>query len=318
MAVEFLPTISASLGPLLIGVIMASCMYGVTTVQTYIYFERNSAADKTSMKYLVFSLWMLNTLRMAIVSNAAYTYMVTDFMNPVAICKPTWAIFPSAVVTVGASNAVVRCVFCYRVWRLSGNNFWLALPITLTIFASLGTNLAYSVIALFEYEWLLSWAFACSMAADILICASLCILLARRRTGFATSDTIVRKLTIYAVNTGLLSTICALLCLTTYLTMPDNFIFMALYIIYPELILNALLATFNGRTSLKKNTASAIVAQQESAQKCRGTHAMGQVKDINVVELGALTSSTSQGSDICVVEQVNEAHKVPQLHAWAT
>lgn len=35
----------------------------------------------------------------------------------------------------------------------------------------------------------------------------------------------------------------------------------------------------------------------------RPSHA--QMKDINVVELGVLTSSTSRGSDICVVEQVS-------------
>lgn len=109
-------------------------MYGVTTVQTYIYFERSSVADKKLMKYLVsfillssyyygqqlsthqvFFLWydtfwvyqlwprcdvtsshpgrILNTLRMAIVSNVAYTYMVTDFMNPFALLKPTWCAF---------------------------------------------------------------------------------------------------------------------------------------------------------------------------------------------------------------------------------
>lgn len=128
---------------------------------------------------------------------------------------------------------------------------------------------------------------------------------------------------------------------------------MALYIVYPEcrwycntrspprreqltsyfpVVLNSLLAKFNGRTSLHKNAPSITTAQHAdlgSPQTRRGVHAKGQVRtftahktkmmeiylertlraqtnDINIVELGVLDgSTTTQGSDVCVVEQVS-------------
>ncbi|EIW64838.1 uncharacterized protein TRAVEDRAFT_42251 [Trametes versicolor FP-101664 SS1] len=336
MSTESHLTVSGSLGPLLIGLILASCLYGVTSVQTYIYFIRGSLGDKKYLKSLVFFLWVLNTLRIVVLSSGAYTYMVTDFMDPLALSKPTWAFLPTSAVIMAISNGAVRIVFCYRIWRFSGHNFWLALLIALPVLTTTGTTLAYSVVAhrlpswtsLAEYAWLLSWAFACSITADILICASVCVLLARRRTGYAATDTIVRKLIMYAVSTGLLSSICALLCLITYLTMPDNLDFMALYIVYPELVLNSLLATLNGRTSLQKNVQSSSTAQHGtlgSSQIRRCVHPKGQLRapqanDINIVELGVLNSSTTmQGSDICVVEQGDEAHKKTEsLHSWAS
>ncbi|EIW64264.1 uncharacterized protein TRAVEDRAFT_41684 [Trametes versicolor FP-101664 SS1] len=290
-------TIDGSLGPLFVGLVLASCLYGVTTFQTYIYFA-HSSIDKMAMKILIFLLWILNTLRLAMVSYAAYTYMVTDFTNIFAILKPTWAIFPSTVVTVGLNNAVVRGVFCYRVWRLSGRNWWLASAIALTILTAFGANTAYAVISsgfqtwfdLPKVSWLLSFAFACSMAADILISASLCILLAMRKTGHARSDGILRTLIIYAINNAVISTACALACLITYLTMPDNFIFLSVYLIYPELILNALLATFNGRPALQRKMNMMTVTVQpavlDSAQSRRDTHAKRKTKDVNITELG--------------------------------
>ncbi|KAL1951485.1 hypothetical protein VTO73DRAFT_634 [Trametes versicolor] len=248
------------------------------------------------MKLLVFLLWILNTLRLAIVSYAAYTYMVTDFMNLFAILKPTWAVFPSTIVTVALNNAVVRGVFCYRVWRLSGRNRWLASAIALTIITTLGANIAYAIVSygfqtwldLPKASWLLSFTFACSMTADIIISASLCVLLAMRKTGHVRSDSVVRTLSIYAINNALLSTVCALICLLTYLTMPDNFIFMSLYMIYPELILNALLATFNGRPSLRRKMMTVTVqhATSDSAPSRDDAHAKRQEKDIDIVELG--------------------------------
>ncbi|EIW64265.1 uncharacterized protein TRAVEDRAFT_41685 [Trametes versicolor FP-101664 SS1] len=230
---------------------------------------------------------VLNTLRVSLITNAAYTYMVTDFMNLIAILKPTWGIFPSTVITVGFNNAVVRGIFCVRLWRLSGRNWWLASAIALFVLTALGVNVAYAVVShgfktwfdLPKYSWLLSLSLALSMVADILISASLCVLLAMRKTGHARSDSIVKTLTIYAINNALLSTTCALVCLVTYLTMPGNFIFMALYMIYPELILNALLATFNGRPSLQKKMMAVTVQHTpfDTEQSGRNAHSKREV-----------------------------------------
>lgn len=57
---------------------------------------------------------VLNTLRIAIVSNAAYTYMVTDFLNLLALLKPTWCVFSQAPLNLrykSESLFILRAMF---------------------------------------------------------------------------------------------------------------------------------------------------------------------------------------------------------------
>ncbi|KAH9857974.1 hypothetical protein C2E23DRAFT_802179 [Lenzites betulinus] len=161
---------------------------------------------------------------------------------------------------------------------------------------------------------MLSFAFATGMAADILISTSLSVLLAMRKTGFARSDGVVRKLIIYSVNNALLSTTCGMLVLVTYLTVPNTFVFLAFYIIYPELILNAFLATLNGRSALKKqlmeggrerlspeDAAQADVRQGDSSRP-----------NAHVVELCYLDSTMSVRTTLPLTESI-ASDKAPHL-----
>ena len=111
--------------------------YGITIVQTYIYFKR-SVKDSVFLKCLVsrylyiprlvslrvhdrcFSYgkaiplqaaigyqlegWVTNmahrvldTLHFALVIHAIYYYAVTNFMNPRALAKPTWCVSPTCL-----------------------------------------------------------------------------------------------------------------------------------------------------------------------------------------------------------------------------
>lgn len=120
-------------------------LYGVTSFQTYIYFTR-SPTDKKLMKSLVRSTMLLpwvcsvlptlvrfscfgthmlqasrrpdvvdlllvrvlNTLRVSLITNAAYTYMVTDFMNLIGILKPTWCVIKQVLVFIESLTRLPR------------------------------------------------------------------------------------------------------------------------------------------------------------------------------------------------------------------
>ncbi|KAI0375210.1 hypothetical protein BV20DRAFT_255454 [Pilatotrama ljubarskyi] len=200
-----------SLGALLIGVLVECCLYGVTTLQTYIYFARTSA-DHKALKCLMFFLWVLNTLRVCLIAYTLYMYTITDFGNLLAILKPAWSVAPASIFTVSLNNCLVRGVLCYRVWHLSGKNWLLATAIALSILVATGTGAALGFLGMslqswfgiHEYTWLLIVSFSTSMAADVLITVTLCVLLVIRRTGHTRSDGIIRTLATYAVNTGAL------------------------------------------------------------------------------------------------------------------
>ncbi|KAI0635133.1 hypothetical protein C8Q77DRAFT_682550 [Trametes polyzona] len=271
-----------TLGAAFLGNIAAACFYGITVVQTYIYYGRNGG-DRLYLKSLVAILWALDSLHLALVTHAVYTYAVKDFANFLAIEVPVWSILAQVIVT-GVSDIIVRGIFCERVWKLSNRNWPLIATIVVTSLLVFGGSIAFSVRGyefvnrllfdetshipstsrfsipsftdLAEISDILYLSLGTGVAADVLIAASMCALLAQRRTGFSRTDSMVRVLILYSINTGALTSLCALLCLVSYATMPNNFVFIAFYFVLPKLFLNSLLATLNARRPLREANAS--------------------------------------------------------------
>ncbi|KAI8970569.1 hypothetical protein BD414DRAFT_540849 [Trametes punicea] len=252
-------TLNDTLGAAFLGNIAAACFYGVTVLQTYIYYERN-CSDRLHLKFFVLLLWSaLDTLHLAFVTHSVYTYAVVDFTNFLALEIPVWSILAQVLVT-GVSDLIVRGIFCQRVWKLSNKNWPLLITIVLSSLVVFGGSIAFAVkgfslpsfFDLSEISDILYVSLGTGVVADILIAGSMCVFLSRRRTGFTRTDSMVRVLILYSINTGALTSLCALLCLITYATMPDNFIFIGIYFVLPKLFLNSLLATLNARRPLRE------------------------------------------------------------------
>ncbi|KAH9896846.1 hypothetical protein C8Q73DRAFT_429397 [Cubamyces lactineus] len=259
-------TLNDTLGAVFLGNIAAACFYGITLLQTWIYYGRNGS-DRVYLKVLVFILWALDSLHLALITHAVYVYAVTDFTNLLALEMPIWSILIQVAVT-GISDLLVRGIFCQRVWRLSNRNWPLMIAIVVTTLTVFGGSIAFAVkgfslpdyFALSGISDILYISLGVGVVADILIAASMCVLLAKRRTGFAKTDSMVRVLILYSVNTGALTSLCALVCLITYATMPDNFIFIGVYFVLPKLFLNSLLATLNARRPLREAGSGPMVS----------------------------------------------------------
>ncbi|KAI9567813.1 hypothetical protein HD554DRAFT_2039221 [Boletus coccyginus] len=102
-----------TLGALLIGELFASAFWGVTSAQTYIYYQRYPN-DPLSLK-LIASLFsptllvinfhmgalfrhrVLDTFDACLTSHAIYHYLVTNYSNPVAIGIPLWWVAPVCI-----------------------------------------------------------------------------------------------------------------------------------------------------------------------------------------------------------------------------
>ncbi|KAI0957935.1 hypothetical protein AcW1_006162 [Taiwanofungus camphoratus] len=83
-----------TLGAILLGNIVAAIFYGITNMQTYIYYVRNRG-DPLALKSLVFILWLLDSVHLAFITHTVYTYTITDFGDPLAITKPIWSVIVS-------------------------------------------------------------------------------------------------------------------------------------------------------------------------------------------------------------------------------
>ncbi|TDL20343.1 hypothetical protein BD410DRAFT_379410 [Rickenella mellea] len=118
-----------TLGVLLIGTIMSSMLYGITNVQTFIYFQR-FPKDSNYLRVLVAFLWVLDGLHMSLGTYSVYFHMVDNFLNPFALLIPTWFGADSgfvleisylvsvqlAIIITHISDFIVRSFFIRRVW----------------------------------------------------------------------------------------------------------------------------------------------------------------------------------------------------------
>lgn len=88
--------------------------------------------------------------------------------------------------------------------------------------------------------------------ADILIAASLCYFLHRSRTGFKKSDTMISRLILFTVSTGMLTSICAVASLISILIWGQTLIYVAFYFSLGRLYSNSVLATLNARNGIRE------------------------------------------------------------------
>ncbi|KIJ43864.1 hypothetical protein M422DRAFT_169160, partial [Sphaerobolus stellatus SS14] len=93
---------------------------------------------------------------------------------------------------------------------------------------------------------------ALGATSNIVITIIMCWLLSNSRTGSRRTDTVVMRLIMYTVNTGLLVSLAALLTLVTAAARPHTFIYAAFYFLIPGLYLNSMLASLNARHSISQ------------------------------------------------------------------
>ncbi|KAM5539780.1 hypothetical protein V8D89_006593 [Ganoderma adspersum] len=253
----------STLGAGFIGCLFTAIMYGITCIQSFTFFQ-NSSKDRKVVQYAVACLLVLDTLHFIFVAATLYWYTVTHFAYPNVIQRIPWSIFGILLITP-TSDGVVRCFFTYRIWILSHNNRFVTYPLIGMIITIYGFAIAfgakflplstYDQIA--EISWLMYLSLGALVAADVYIAIVLCYLLYKARTGFnKVTDSLINVLLLYTVNTGLLTSVFALACFITYAAMPDNYIFLSIYLPLSKLYFNALLASLNARDYMSRRRAA--------------------------------------------------------------
>ncbi|EDR01864.1 uncharacterized protein LACBIDRAFT_310401 [Laccaria bicolor S238N-H82] len=250
----------------------------------------------------------------------------------------------------GLTAFMVQCFLASRIWRLSDRKGWLIAIIVLLIVGEFGAilgppmrpsiiiqllteqkKIAYTIISLqfhtfSEVTRLKGLSLSVnSLAAigDVFIAGSLCTILYRSRTGFHRSDTIITKLIIFSVNTGLLTSVCALGSLVSILAWPTTFIYIAFYFCIGRLYTNSLLATLNARKKLRElsdgiQNTSAMENVSVSLQSLGRGHASDfsssqQRQNISIKIDTKKEFATDSGDDIEKLSVVNMVCRMP-LH----
>ncbi|KAF8238075.1 hypothetical protein L208DRAFT_1355580 [Tricholoma matsutake] len=245
-------TVDSTLGAASVGFFISSVVFGVLTSQAFTYFRRYPL-DKPAYKVLVAALWGLELVDQIFVGYAVYVYVVTNFQNPLFLIveKIVWPLVTQ--VGVGALiGCVVRVCFAMRVWRFSNRNIVVTGSLLIIILVSFGKSLEVflspiTMNVLILLQTFATLALSTGVAADTFTAVALCFYLRRLRTGHKKSDSLVNSLTIYAVNTGALTSLFSTMVMVLYNRFPNAFYFMGTYFVLSQLYALSFFCTLNTR-----------------------------------------------------------------------
>ncbi|EIW63100.1 uncharacterized protein TRAVEDRAFT_43407 [Trametes versicolor FP-101664 SS1] len=275
-------TVSASIppelfGPLqeffacaIIGFPIATTIYGITILQTYLYFRRYPK-DSAALKSLVGGLWAMDTLTIALISHAIYNMFVLNLAHLADDVELPWSVALEVAVT-DIIVVAVQFYFANQLYKLShGNKIFTGSIVVLTIptivvgickcatnhTAALFTHaqlpppprLTVTLVATFRdsadglrlfpatsrvVSLLASLQTALTLLCDILITGGLCFYIrgARVAGGRARTNALVDKLMVYAINRGALVTVIQGVSLVTLVAIPRGYV----YIIFSMMV----------------------------------------------------------------------------------
>ncbi|OCH88860.1 hypothetical protein OBBRIDRAFT_805082 [Obba rivulosa] len=202
------------LGPAFLGCLVCTALFGVTSMQAYTYFKRDHK-DPAALRYLLsFSdsgaHLFLDALHAGLFIDTIYYYVVTHFGDILALLKLHCLLmiltrecdFEVFIVVSAISDAVVRMIFAYRLWKLSGRLILIPLVVVslhndrdpasthkmlgCTIFVPYWRFVVFSFtswLELRQYQWSIYVAFSCEIVADGIVTALLYSFLRRFCTG---------------------------------------------------------------------------------------------------------------------------------------
>jgi len=249
-------SLQSTFGSAFVGLVVSAVLYGVTILQTYLYY-RNYPEDNKILKWMVAILWVLDTTHLVLCTISVYSVLVLNFNNPDILLTPTWSMNVQTDFN-GLIGLIVEVFYARRVWIVSRNIYLTAVILVLAVI-HFGLGIVFT-IGSFETSranfgslvWVTSVGLGSAAAADMLIGISLCYYLSKNRTGVKRTDNLIATLMKYSLSTGFLTGIIACAVVLTFGIMPNNFVYVAFFWLLGKCYVNSVLAALNSRESLRE------------------------------------------------------------------
>ncbi|PBK81074.1 hypothetical protein ARMGADRAFT_815273 [Armillaria gallica] len=249
------PSIGETFGALYVGAIIASVLFGITNLQSVIYYKRYPN-DWWLYRCSVALLWVLDTLHVVLSTHALYFYLIDMFGNlSGALVQSVWYVSRAQLVVNVVIVIYVPGLYAIRLWKL-GRHFHKVLPwfVFLTMASSLGAGIfmIYEISmtpnfsAISDIKTSIYAVFSTVAATDFVIALMMCYYLHKSRTAMNVSTTACRVLNLMrlVIVSGLATSTCSLLTLISYIAWPESLIFLGIVFILPKLYVNSLLAMY--------------------------------------------------------------------------
>ncbi|TFY75595.1 hypothetical protein EWM64_g8417 [Hericium alpestre] len=191
-------------------------LYGISLTQIYIYYSAYKK-DRLWMKAFIVVLFLCDTVNTVFDMVFIFNSLINHFGDTNYIQNANW-VFGADPAMTGIIGAMVQLFFAWRVRVLTGSRVATGIIATtalLDCLGGLGTAVAIGFVPKFlEFSkfkpavviWLISAA-----VADVLITTILVMHLRKHKSGFSHTDDVVDKIIRMTVQTGLLTSIVAII-----------------------------------------------------------------------------------------------------------
>ncbi|KAJ7658124.1 hypothetical protein B0H17DRAFT_1097220 [Mycena rosella] len=278
-------------GLLFIAVAISSLLYGAGILQFWMYIRKYHSQDSMVVKALVIAVLICDTCQQVLLCHAVYIYLVSSISNK--------TILPSVVDTLMielffscAISTMVQQFYCWRIYKI-GQSVVLAAAVSLVSWTSCAVLIAYSVKAVqlkqlaevIDLKTLSIAANSLSAAADVTISVVLVILLHSAKTGFTRSTDLINRLMVFTFNTGLPTSLCALLATICIAAFPETFLYIFFFLLLGRLYTNSLLVTLNSREYIKSSSEHASREQYSLENSGRPRMPAAPTRDASAITI---------------------------------
>ncbi|KAJ3486712.1 hypothetical protein NLI96_g4049 [Meripilus lineatus] len=253
-------------GPLLLGHLFNWGLFGVLSVQVYIYYL-SFPRDRLLPKLIVATTYTLEVLQLVLATRDAFRNYGRAWGNMIELDKVGWQWF--SVVTMGAVVAAMsQSFYAWRIWVLSHKVHVPLVVLTLSTFQTVA-GLYNAVITAREgkfsqlqeigFKPTAMWL-AGTSTCDVVIAASMIYYLRRTHSRIRATTTMLTKVLWVSVQTGLLCAMFASTDLVIFLVFSYNNFHLPFCMSLPKLYSNSLLVVLNTRVHIigGRNEYSAI------------------------------------------------------------
>ncbi|KAL5519587.1 hypothetical protein ACEPAH_1270 [Sanghuangporus vaninii] len=220
---HFLFLLHESLATLLIGIIVAAMLFGIISIQAFAYFQ-TSKSDPVYLKLMFFASFI--GTEMLIVSAGDKRFYHSHVLHT-ANLDHEQSKFAFDVHSSGPESCSIHC--------------------SLHTFTEVP-----------DISWLMYTTLSLGVAADLWSALSLCYFLRKGGSDFQSTSTVINKLAIYVIGTGMLTSFVAIACLVSFTVKSNVGFYTAIYGCLSTFYFNALLATLNMRKHLRENMACMV------------------------------------------------------------
>ncbi|KAJ7657338.1 hypothetical protein DFH06DRAFT_460932 [Mycena polygramma] len=225
-------------GPMLLGVLLNTTLYGVLLVQMLNYYKHHPPTEPKWFRYLALYLLVAETANVVFDIGLIFEPLVTRWGTINALEVSPLLLRPDAAVTVAISTPVQLFV----AWRIKALAHFSSKPtmssvvcpaiIALTSFISFAGGLSVTIVVSLHsnyaefanfHPFVITWLSA-TAACDVILSTALIYSLHTRKSGMADTDRYIERIIRLTIQTGSITAVAALLDLFVFLFAPVNFI----------------------------------------------------------------------------------------------